>query len=93
MTKVIILSDETLDKYYERTMLNLHEKFHTFPTNLIDPSASEVQAAQISYYDAMAREMATRSRKTRPGYLDFDEDRWSWEIDQEGDTPPGKMVF
>ena len=93
MTKVIILSDETLDKFYERTVLHLHEKFHTCPTNLRSGSASDAQAAQISYYDAMAREMAARSRAMRPRYLGFSGDRWSRDASQWGDTPSGKMVF
>ena len=93
MTKVIILSDETSDEYYERTVLHLHEKFHTCPTNLGGNPASEAQAAQISYYDAMAREMAARSSKMRSRYLGFNGDRWSRDASQAGCTPPGKMVF
>ncbi len=32
MTKVIIIPDEDLDTFYERTMRYLHRKYHTYPS-------------------------------------------------------------
>ena len=93
MTKVIILSDETLDNFYERTVLRLHEKYHTCPTNLRIGSVSDAQVAQISYYDSMSREMAARSRAKRSHYLGLSGDRWSRDASHWGDIPSGKMVF
>jgi hypothetical protein len=91
MTKVIILSDDTLDRYYERALQHLHDKFHTCPTNLAGQPISAIDAAQISYYETLARETARKSRKPRLCFHDL-----------QGDSPPdnssggkslGKMVF
>jgi len=34
MTKVIILPDEDLDRFYERTLNYLHAKYHCQPTTI-----------------------------------------------------------
>jgi len=91
MTKVIILSDDALDRYYERAVQHLHDKYHTCPTNLPDRTISAADAAQISYYDAMARELAMKSRKFRFYFHGSQGDH----LDSKsfGGKPLGKMVF
>jgi len=34
MAKVIILPEENLDQFYERTMQYLHAKYHSYPSSL-----------------------------------------------------------
>jgi hypothetical protein len=46
MTKVIIISGESLDGFYERTVQYLHNKYHTHPTHLIGNKTSETEAAR-----------------------------------------------
>lgn len=91
MTKVIILSDDTLDRYYERAVQNLHEKFHTCPTNLAGQPISAIDAAQISYYDTLARETARKSRKSRFCFPDLQGDPQCEK--SLGGKSLGKMVF
>jgi hypothetical protein len=93
MTKVIILSEDTLDRYYDRTVQRLHDKFHTCPTNLSHGSRSDADAAQLSYYDAMARELARKSRRSR-FYLQWLEGKHrSGGTGSSGSKPLGKIIF
>ena len=91
MTKVIILSDDTLDRYYERALQHLHNKFHTCPTNLAGQPISDIDATQISYYDALAREIARKSRKSRSCFHDMQGDHRPAK--SSGGKSLGKMVF
>jgi len=52
MTKVIIIPDEDLDTFYERTMQYLHAKYHTYPSTLTGPqitNLSENVTAILNY--------------------------------------------
>jgi hypothetical protein len=93
MTKVIILSDDTLDRYYERTVQDLHEKFHSCPTNLTGNSLSEADVAQISYYDSMARELARRSSRSLGNEQDSIEERPQSDSRRWGCKPLSKIIF
>jgi hypothetical protein len=55
MTKVIIISDSSLDSFYEQQLQYLHDKYHNYPTSLSGNPISDAEAARISYYDSTAR--------------------------------------
>ena len=54
MTKVIIIPEEDLDRFYKRTMNYLHAKYHNQPTTLRRRPSDNAQSA----YDAQGRHEA-----------------------------------
>lgn len=92
MTKVIILSDETLDRFYERIQQDLHDKFHTCPSNLAGSSLSGAEKAQICYYQAMAWESARKSSRSLHLDQDWHEPGRSGNSRGPGGKPWGKIV-
>jgi hypothetical protein len=42
MTKVIILPEEDLDTFYQRTMQYLHAKYHNYPSSLSRPQTKKI---------------------------------------------------
>jgi hypothetical protein len=41
MTKVIIIPEENLDSFYERTIQYFQAKYHTYPTTLVKSFSTE----------------------------------------------------
>ncbi len=93
MTKVIILSEDTLDRYYERRLQHLHDKYHVCPTNLAGGLLSEEDAAQLSYYEGMARELAGKISKPRYYFRGPKRENLSRDTRYWGCKPLGKIVF
>jgi len=61
MSKVIIIHDDSLENYYERTMDYLHNKYHNYPSNLPKtPLSAEAQSRQ-SFNTAMGRNAAANA--------------------------------
>jgi hypothetical protein len=68
MTKVIIISEESLDGFYERTIHYLHRKYHTYPTHLTGNKTSEPEVAWNSSVIACRSVLDTRCQdETPPG--------------------------
>ena len=47
MTKVIIISDSTLDSYYEQTLEYIGEKYHKHPTFLKEGSGKDAPFNEV----------------------------------------------
>ena len=58
MTKVIIIQGDSLESYYEQTLYYLHQKYHTYPSNLSNVSVDPEIAAEQSMYERLARDSA-----------------------------------
>ncbi len=58
MTKVIIIQGGSLDSYYEQTLNYLHQKYHTYPSNLLDLYIDPNQMAENGMYERLARDTA-----------------------------------
>jgi len=56
MTKIIILPEETLDRYYDRTLNYLHTKYHSQSSGFGSKGGDPNQAAR----DAEGRHLATQ---------------------------------
>jgi hypothetical protein len=93
MTKVIILSDETLDTFYERTQQYFHQKFHTCPSSLSGRPVPEEEAAQLSYYEALAQGLAEKSKGRDRYHQDGERDHQPWSSKWPCGRSLGKMVF
>jgi len=61
MTKVIIIQGGSLDSYYEQTLNYLHQKYHTYPSNLLDLYTDPNQMAENTMYERLASETAANA--------------------------------
>ncbi len=61
MTKVIIIQGGSLDSYYEQTLNYLHQKYHTYPSNLLDLYIDPNQMAENTMYERLASETASHA--------------------------------
>ncbi len=48
MTKVIILPEEDLDTFYQRTMQYLHAKYHSYPTSISSTQTKKTAKNSLS---------------------------------------------
>ena len=55
MTKVTIVSGETLDSFYDRTQQYFKDTYHNYPTSLTGKSVGANVKSAINHHDAHAR--------------------------------------
>ena len=61
MTKVIIIQGGSLDSYYEQTLNYLHQKYHQYPSNLLDLYVDPDVMAEVGMYERLARDTAAEA--------------------------------
>jgi hypothetical protein len=59
MTKVIIIQGGSLESYYEQTLNYLHQKYHTYPSKLLDLYVDPDIMAEVSMYERLAHDTAS----------------------------------
>jgi len=61
MTKVIIIQGGSLDSYFEQTINHLHQKYHTYPSKLLDLHIDPDVMAEGGMYERLARDTAAEA--------------------------------
>lgn len=54
-TKVFVVQGGSLDSYYEQTLKYLHQKYHTYPTNLLDLHIDPDVMAEVGMWERLAQ--------------------------------------
>ncbi len=58
MTKVTITQGGSLESFYEQAIDYLHQKYHTYPSNLKDLHIDPDAMAEIGMYERLAHDTA-----------------------------------
>jgi hypothetical protein len=85
MTKVIIIQGGSLDSYYEKTLNYLHEKYHTYPSNLLDLHIDPDVMARDGMYERLAKDTANAAVSEHGS--------WQAVADAQGHGCIGKIVL
>jgi hypothetical protein len=65
MSTIIPLNESKLMDFYEKIMDEVYLIYHTHPTNIPHMPISDEERAEMSYYEAMARDVETQFAANR----------------------------
>ena len=64
MTKIIIMPNSNLESFYERTLQELHDRHHSYPTCLSGIPVTEAEQIEISNVDGLGRYVANDAQSS-----------------------------